>query len=314
MSAAEQVHECEWTIGRLIGWTTKYLADKGVPDARLSAEVLLAHVLSTRRIDLYARFESEVEAEPRTRFRELVQRAAEHEPTAYLVGQKEFFSLSFRVTRDVLIPRPETEVLVERVIDHCRAVPLAAPRLLDVGTGSGCIAIALLTQLKDATTVATDIAPGALAIARENAERHGVSDRCVIVEADRLTLPPECVPSGGFDVLMSNPPYIPSDRMAELDAAVKDFEPHAALGDGGDGLSFYRTIGEQAADVLQSNGVVFVEIDDGRADAVIDAVETGGSLVHRTTWKDQTVGRDRVLMFAQPGADDRPPEVGVSDG
>ncbi len=304
MSASEQVHECEWTIGRLIGWTSKYLADKGVPDARLSAEVLLAHVLSTRRIDLYARFESEVDAEPRTRFRELVQRAADHEPTAYLVGQKEFFSLTFRVSRDVLIPRPETEVLVECVIDHCRSVALAAAKLLDVGTGSGCIAIALLTQLKEATMVAADIAPDALAIALENAARHGVSDRCRFVEADRLTLPAECVPPGGFDVLMSNPPYIPSDRMADLDAAVKDFEPHLALGDGGDGLSFYRTIGAEASNLLQSRGVVFVEIDDGRADAVIDAVETGGSIVHHATWKDRTVGRDRVLMFGQRGADE----------
>ncbi|MGD2110014.1 MAG: HemK/PrmC family methyltransferase, partial [Phycisphaerae bacterium] len=175
-----------WTIGRLLKWTADYLDERGVDEPRLSAEVLLAHATRRRRIDLYARYDESLEQEPLTRFREWVRRAAEHEPIGYLVEEKEFFSLPFRVTPDVLIPRPETEVLVESAIDHCAESKLKEPRVLDVGTGSGCIAVAVLTQIPGARAVATDISSAALGVARENAERHDVSDRLTLVEADCL--------------------------------------------------------------------------------------------------------------------------------
>ena len=294
-----------WTIGRLVEWTTDHFTLRNIADARLSTEVLLANAAGCRRIELYTRFEQTLDAEVLERFRGWVRRAAKGEPIAYLVGEKEFYSLAFAVTPAVLIPRPETEVLVQCVIDHCNAATMNAPRLLDLGTGSGCIAVTVATQLSGATIVATDTSPDALELAESNAVRHGVSDnqagsssRVRFVEADRLTLPADCVSDGGFDVIMSNPPYVPVDAMDRLDTNVRDFEPHAALTDGGDGLSFYHSIASDAPGLLAGGGVVFVEIDDNSALRVIEAVEAPGGLTHRQTWRDRVVGSERVLMFS----------------
>lgn len=294
-----------WTIGRLVQWTTDHLTRRDVSDARLSAEVLLASAAGCRRIELYTRFEQTLADDVLERFREWVRRAARGEPIAYLVGEKEFYSLAFAVTPAVLIPRPETEVLVQCVIDHCNAVAMRSPRLLDLGTGSGCIAVTVATQLSGATIVATDTSREALELAESNAARHGVSgqqagsaSRVRFVEADRLSLPPDCVPNGGFDVIMSNPPYVPKDAMDALHPTVRDFEPHAALTDGGDGLSFYQSVASDAPGLLATGGVVFVEIDDKSASRVIEEVEARGGLTHRQTWRDRVVGSERVLMFA----------------
>ncbi|MCH7872232.1 MAG: peptide chain release factor N(5)-glutamine methyltransferase, partial [Planctomycetes bacterium] len=250
-----------------------------------------------RRIELYTRFEQTLAADVLERFRDWVRRAAGGEPIAYLVGEKEFYSLAFALTPAVLIPRPETEVLVQCVIDHCNATAMKSPRLLDLGTGSGCIAVTVATQLSGATIAATDTSCEALELAESNASRHGVSDRVRFMEADRLSIPPDCVPNGGFDVIMSNPPYVPRDAMDALHATVRDFEPHAALTDGGDGLSFYQSIASDAPGLLATGGVVFVEIDDNSASRVIKAVEAPGGLTHRQTWRDRVVGSERVLMF-----------------
>lgn len=290
--------QAEWTIGRLLKWTHGYLARHDVDEARLAAEVLLSRAAKCRRIDLYTRFDEPLGEAALDRFREWARRAAAKEPIAYLVEEKEFFSLSFRVTRDVLIPRPETELLVERVLDHCEKVGLSQPRLLDLGTGSGCVVVAVLSQLDGAGAVATDVSPAALEIARFNAKRHSVLDRLALVEADRLMLPEQVVPDGGFNVLMSNPPYVPADTMGGLDAAVRDHEPTAALTDGGDGLSFYRSVAADAPRMLAPEGAVFVEVGDGRAATVIATVEETGMLVHLKTWKDQVTGHERVLMFS----------------
>ncbi len=300
-----------WTIGRLVQWTTDHFTERDVSDARLSAEVLLASAAGCRRIELYTRFEQTLDDDVLERFRDWVRRAARGEPIAYLVGEKEFYSLAFAVTSAVLIPRPETEVLVQCVIDHCNATTMKAPRLLDLGTGSGCIAVTVATQLLGATIVATDTSRDALELAESNASRHGVSDRQAgsaiqqagsasrvrFVEADRLSLPPDCVPNGGFDVIMSNPPYVPKDAMDALHPTVREFEPHAALTDGGDGLSFYHSIASDAPGLLATGGVVFVEIDDKSASRVIEEVEARGGLTHRQTWRDRVVGSERVLMF-----------------
>jgi release factor glutamine methyltransferase len=287
-----------WTIGRLLSWTSDYFVRHQVIDARLSSEVLLAHAAACRRIDLYARFDAVLEAERVDRFRGWVRRASEHEPIAYLVGEKEFFSLSFKVTPDVLIPRAETETLVECVLDHCAKAGLSRPRLLDLGTGSGCLAIAALTHLPEATATASDVSAAALEVARFNADRHGVTDRLTLVEADRLALPNEAVPAGGFDVLMCNPPYIPASAMSKLDTAVRDYEPASALTDGQDGLSFYRIIAADGAALLAADGMIFVEVGDGTAKAVIEVMTGAGALEHRQTRKDRVVGQERVLAFA----------------
>jgi release factor glutamine methyltransferase len=302
MSTRPASNDTEWTIGRLLSWTTAYFTEHGVDDPRLSAEVLLAHAAGWRRIDLYARFEQVLEDVPRKQFRELVKRAAAQEPIAYLVGEKEFFSLPLIVTRDVLIPRSETETLVECVIDHCAQAGLSSPRLIDLGTGSGCVAIAALKNIAGASAVATDVSPEAVEVARRNAERHGVLDRLTLVEADRLALPDDAVPDGGFDVLMSNPPYIAPEEMEGLDATVRKYEPRIALTDDQDGLTFYRSIAEEGARLLAADGVVAVEVADGRGAAVRELLEGSGRFAHRATRKDRVVGQERVQMFSlSPG-------------
>ncbi len=298
MSAEPVANGADWTIGRLLSWTTEYLSDRGVDDPRLSCEILLSHALGCRRIELYTRFDEVPADPPRKLFRELLKRAADHEPIAYLVGEKEFFSLPLIVTRDVLIPRGETETLVECVLDHCVSSGLTGPRLLDLGVGNGCIIVALLKQLPEATGVASDISPEALEVARRNAERHGVLDRLTLVEADGLALPPGVVPEGGFDVLVSNPPYIQPEAMDGLDANVREYEPRVALTDDRDGCSFYHAIAADGPALLAEGGVVVVEVPDGRADAVTQRFEASGRFVRRVVKKDRVVGQERALLFS----------------
>ncbi len=286
-----------WTLGRLLHWTAPYLDQHGIEDARLAAEVLLAHAAGCRRIELYTRFESPLLGEPLDRFRSWVRRAADHEPVAYLVGEREFFSLPFVVTKDVLIPRPETELLVECVIDHFRKTGVAKPRMFDLGTGSGCIAVTVLTELREARAVATDISEAALVVARRNAERHGVAERCTFVRADRFDFPSGVVHEGEFDIVVSNPPYVAADAGNQVDRSVRLHEPKSAWTDGGDGLSFYRSIAAEGRRLLSPNGAVFVEIGDGQAKAVIGIMEGAGAFRHVRTWKDRSVGAERVLMF-----------------
>ncbi|MBU0718067.1 MAG: peptide chain release factor N(5)-glutamine methyltransferase [Planctomycetes bacterium] len=304
MSTEPRQEDSDWTIARLLSWTCDYLTRHDVDDPRLAGEVLLAHATRRRRIELYARPEHVPPREDLARFRDLVAQAAGHEPIAYLVGAKEFFSLSFKVTRDVLVPRPETELLVEKVIDYCRGLDRRALRLLDLGTGSGCVAIAALVHVPDATVVATDISVAALKVAQANAERHGVAERIALCAADALALPQTVVPDSGFDVLMSNPPYVAADAMDHLPPAVRRGEPRLALTDEKDGLSFYRGIATNGPALLSSQGVVFVEIGDGQAQAARDALEEPGMLRCQRTWKDSVTGQPRVLMLTQAGPGD----------
>lgn len=288
-----------WTVGRLLAWTSDHFAKRGLDEARLSAEILLAHALSCPRISLYTQFDSVPADEALATYRGFVKRAAEHEPIAHLVGVKEFYSLDFAVDSRVLVPRPETEVLVECAVDHLASLPGERERVvLDLGTGSGCIAIALAKQVDSVRVVATDVSPEALEVARGNAERHGVAERIDFVEAHGLALPDDVLADGGFDLILSNPPYISESDHAALEKHVRDYEPRMALTDGGDGLSFYRDIGSSAAPLLAPGGLVMVEIGDGAGDAVADAV--GASLVERKRVRDRTVGVERVVVFGAP--------------
>lgn len=297
MTTAPETQTAAWTIGRLLQWTAEFLEQNQVEDARLSAEILLACALDCQRIQLYTRFEVVPEAEVVTRFRDMVKRASKGEPIAYLVESKEFFSLTFRVSPDVLIPRPESETLVECVVDCLKDNSEIEAVFLDMGTGSGCLSIAILKQIAGVRAVATDISAGALSLAQENAEKHLVVDRLTLIEADRLTISTEVIPAGGFDVILSNPPYVAAEDMADLPANVRDFEPTLALSDGQDGLSFYRSIGKDAPALLKPGGAVFVEIEAGKTKDVIRVVEEAGPLRHSGTWRDRVVGADRVLGF-----------------
>lgn len=259
----------------------------------------MANAAGWRRIDLYARFEKTLEPEPLAKFRAWVKRAADHEPIAYLVEQREFFSLPFTVNRDVLIPRPESETLVEAVVDHVSKSGWAEPKILDVGTGSGCLIIAALANLPAARGVGTDVSEAALAIARGNAERNRVADRVEFALADRLGLPAAVIPSGGFQAIVCNPPYIAKDGVATLDRAVKDFEPALALTDGGDGLSFYRTLANDGPRLLATDGIVVVEVADGQAAAVVEVMTAEGVFALQRVRKDAVVGQERALVFAR---------------
>jgi len=243
-----------WTIGRLLTWTTEWLGSKGSESPRLDAEVLLAHVRGCQRIMLYAAFDEEVADETRNRFRELVRRRAAGEPVAYLVGHREFFSLTFEVSPAVLVPRPETEALVSRVIDLCRAA--ASPRILDMGTGCGAIAVALAKHLPRARITASDRSSSALAVANRNAERHGVADRITFVESDLLDAPEL---GGPWDVIVSNPPYVREAEFASLSRDVRDYEPRAALVAGPRGVELIERLAAAASQRLISGGWLVLE-------------------------------------------------------
>jgi len=290
-----------WTTARLLRWTTEFLAKAGVDEPRLSAELLLAHALGWAKIDLYTRFNEVPGEDQRRAFRELVRRAAAHEPIAYLIGRKEFYSLAFEVTPDVLIPRPETETLVERVVLHGRQRPGDGPRFLDLGTGSGCVAIAILSQLPEARAVGSDVSEAALQIARRNAERHRVLDRLELIEADGLRIPAEAIPPGGFDLIVSNPPYVADEQCESLPENVRRYEPAQALFAGPDGLRFYRLLHDDGPVLLQPGGSIFVEIGAGLAPAVREVFDGHGAFTHAGTWRDPTDPHDRVMRFIRTG-------------
>lgn len=252
-----------WTIKALLQWTADFLAKKGVESPRLEAQILLAHVMNCPKIELIARSDDEPTERERTGFKELIRRRVEGWPVAYLVGSREFYLLAFEVTPAVLIPRPDTETLVLEALRLLKGMP--APAVLDLGTGSGCIAVSLAHQCKAARVTAVDVSPDALAVAGRNAARHGVADRINLLTGD-LFAP---LPAGAaFDLIVSNPPYVTPAELAELAPEVQDHEPRLALDGGPDGLAFYRRIAADAGRFLRPGGTVLVEVGHTQADAV----------------------------------------------
>ena len=247
--------EQSWTIGRLLDWTTKFLGQKGSESPRLDTEVLLAHALGCKRIDLYTRHTKEAPEQARQKFRELVRQRVEGCPVAYLVGRKEFFSLEFEVNRAVLIPRPDTECVVDECLRLAKGV--AEPRILDIGTGSGCLAVAVARHHKTAKVTAVDISPEALAVASSNAGRNRIGERIRFLQGD-LYGP---LPSGErFDFILSNPPYIPRDDLDKLPAGVRDYEPRLALDGGPDGFAVFDRLVAEAPAWLNPGGYLLIEI------------------------------------------------------
>lgn len=262
-----------WTIGRLLEWTIGYLKAQGAESPRLDAEVLLAEVLGCRRIELYTAFAEVPGDTARSAFRELVRRRALGTPVAYLVGRREFYSLSFRVTPDVLIPRPETELLLVRLLDLIerykpRGEPLA---IADVGTGSGVIAVCAAKRAANSAVVAIDLSPQALAVAAANAAEHGVAGRIEFVASDLFAAVPE---ARRFDFVVSNPPYVSTGEMAGLSPDVRDYEPRLALAAGERGTEVIERLVPQAAERLVSGGWLLVEISP-RLDADVRQLVAG---------------------------------------
>jgi release factor glutamine methyltransferase len=260
----------EWTVRRIIDWTTAHLKKHGSETPRLDTEILLAHARGCRRIELYTRFDDVLTEKERTTMRDLVRRRAQSEPVAYLVGHREFFGLDFRVTPAVLIPRPDTETLVVELLDVAKSLP--APRILDVGTGSGCIAIAAAVNQAAAQVTATDSSEGALSIARENAESHHVVDRVRFLSGDLFG------PVGNerFDIVASNPPYIADHEKETLMNDVRKYEPHSALFAGPTGLEILFRLISEAPNHLVPSGALMVEISPEQASTVMERMESTG--------------------------------------
>jgi release factor glutamine methyltransferase len=253
-----------WTVGRLLAWTTDYLKGRNSESPRLDAEVLLAHALGCKRIELYTTFEDIPPEDKRTVFRELVKRRAEGSPVAYLVGQREFFSMQFQVSPAVLIPRPETELIVVKVLDLAKGRKSEPLFIADIGTGSGILAVVLAKQLPAAKVTAIDISPESLKIAASNAEKHGVAQRIDFVESDLFDkIPPEVQ----FDFIVSNPPYVSEAEYALLPRGVKDFEPRTALLAGPTGTELIARLIPQAAQRLKPGGHLFMEVSPMIAEA-----------------------------------------------
>ncbi len=274
----------QWTVGRLLKWTTDYLGQHGADNPRLDAEVLLAEALGCQRIELYTRFDELPDDAARSGFRELVRRRAEGVPVAYLVGRREFYSLSFRVTADVLIPRPETEFLVVALLDLARQLPDSQPiAICDVGTGSGILAVCAAKHLKKAEVVALDISPAAIEVARANAADHAVADRVTLIESDLLAALPD---GRQFDFIISNPPYISSAEMGTLMPDVKDHEPRSALEAGPRGTEVIERLVPQAAERLKPGGHLLIEISPMIHDAVCTILEADEHFRLGPTLKD----------------------------
>jgi release factor glutamine methyltransferase len=282
-----------WTVRALLAWTADYLTKKGVESARLEAQILLAHVMGCPRIELVARSNDEPTEAERNRFKELIRRRVEGWPVAYLVGRREFYLLSFEVSPAVLIPRPDTETLVLEALNRLKGQ--AAPAVLDLGTGSGCVAVSLAHQCPGARVTAVDISPDALEVARRNAEQHGVADRVAFLGGD-LFAP---LPAGAaFDLIVSNPPYVTPGELAELAPEVRDHEPRVALDGGPDGLAFYRRIAADAGRFLRPGGLLLVEVGWTQEPAVRTIFEERPELTVGPSVKDRA-GRLRVVAAAR---------------
>lgn len=293
-----------WTIGKLIAWSSDYLKDRGMTDTpRLDAELLLAHALGCTRMQLYTGFDKPLTVAERDPFRDFLRRRSGGEPVAYIVGNKEFMSLSFLVTRDVLIPRPDTEVLVEAVLAGASARGADAPALdvLDVGTGSGCIAISLALKLKGAQVTAWDDNEQALTLARANAER--LSAPSISFQAMDALSDDAWSADERYDVIVSNPPYIAEAEARALPVSVRDFEPQGALFAAADGLAFYQTYARLAPQLLKPDGRIYCEVGSTQGEAVKSLLTAAG-------WRDATVlkdyGRlDRVVTALRPEGEGR---------
>jgi release factor glutamine methyltransferase len=262
----------QWTIQRLLAWITEYLTKNQIDAPRLSAEMLLSHVLSMKRIELYAQFDRIIEKESLDRLHGLVKRAGQHEPVAYLIGRTEFYSLEMEVTSDCLIPRPETELLVQRAIEFLRTRD-DIQHVCDLCTGCGCIAIAIAKNYPTAHVVATDISDQALAVAARNVEKYGLGERIDLLCGDLFDPLVPHLDVTSWDVIVCNPPYVSTAEYEALDKNVKDYEPKTALLAGEDGLDIYRHLVEKIDQFLKPDGALLLEIGYAQGPAIRDLLE-----------------------------------------
>lgn len=290
------------TVLEVIQKSADFLAKKGVESPRLQVELLLAHLLKMPRMKLYLNFERALSPTELDAVRELVKRRGQREPLQHIVGSTSFCGLEIAVNRHVLVPRPETELLAEEGWKFLLESTLQrasgqeqpkgwTPTALDFGTGSGCIAIALGAKCPTVRVVALEVSTEALAVARQNAARNGVIERIQFVGGDGFAALPD---AARFDLIISNPPYIPTAEIASLQPEVRDHDPRGALDGGSDGLDFYRRLASQAAGFLKPGGKIMVELGDGQASAARQIFEAEKWIVE-AVMEDYTQ-RPRILI------------------
>ena len=266
----------EWTVRRLIEWTSDFFAEKNLNEPLLSAQILLAETLNCSKVDLYLRYENVVDKDKLAVFRGYIQRASAGEPIAYLIGHKEFFSLDMMVNSSVLVPRPETEILVQWVVRKVRSAfsNRKSIEILEIGTGSGCIAIALAKNVPGRTKIiAVDNSDKALAVARENCRRHGVEDKIVLRKSNLFE---DVGMENRFDFIVSNPPYITEEDFADLPRHIKEYEPAEALYGGQNGLDVIKPIIAESYNFLAPDGYLAIEIGYNQSESVRELMQERG--------------------------------------
>jgi len=296
-----------WTTRRLLAWMNEAFTHNELDSPRLMSEMLLSHVLGCQRLRLYMEPDRPTTALELNGLRDLVSRALKHEPVQYLVGEAWFFGLPFAVDKRVLIPRPATQTIVEYVLQHARntagfgGASGEGVLLADVCTGSGCIAVSLLSSMKLARAVAFDVSEDALAVARLNAIRHGVIDRIELLQGD-LVAPLLAHPAAGahesLHYIVSNPPYIPDDEWGAVEPNVKEHEPHLALRGGVDGLDFFRRLLETAPPLLKPDGLLLIEIAEARFKEA-ESLAAAHPLLHSVRVLNDLENKPRVVVAAR---------------
>lgn len=298
-SSAESGSAGPWTVLGLLRWTTGYFENKGVEAPRAGAELLLAHCLGLRRLDLYLRYDQPLTAEELAAYKTLIQRRTRGEPVAYITGERAFWTLDLKVSPQVLIPRPETERLVEIALTTLKDLNRPRPRVLDLGTGSGAIALALAAEIPQGYFLALDCSLGALQTARENQHRNAIAAKIDYLVADWCA--PISPHKGHFDLIVSNPPYIAAGEIGALQTEISRFEPHAALDGGPDGMDCLRLIIDQAAERLVTGGTLILEIGADQGKAVSDLAATHKGFESIEIHKDYA-GLDRVAQLRRHGS------------
>ena len=283
-----------WTIQKLLAWITDYLTQKKVDSPRLSAELLLSHVLTMKRIELYMHFDKVIEQDQLDILRGFVKRAGDHEPIGYLVGKTEFYSLELAVCPDCLIPRPETELLVERAIEFLRT-RTGNQHVLDLCTGCGCIAIAIAKNFPSDKIIATDISDGALSIAAQNVKKYKLEEKITLLAGDLFEPIIRQLDSPDFDLIVCNPPYVSEPELEKLDRNVKDFEPRLALHGGIDGLDIYRRIIADVDRFLKPDAALMMEIGYAQGPAIRELLEHAGLFASVSIEKDLSTN-DRIAI------------------
>ena len=283
-----------WTIQKLLNWITQYLTDKGIDSPRLGAELLLSQVLGLKRIELYTKFDKIVAGQELDKLHDLVKRAGQNEPVAYLTGRTEFYSLELNITGDCMIPRPETELLVQRAIEFLRT-RTGIQFVCDLCTGSGCIAVAIAKNFPNSRIIATDISSAALTVAAGNVEKHRLKEQIKLLCGDLFEPLIRHLDVDKFDLIVCNPPYVSAAEYEKLDKNVKDYEPKIALFAGDDGMNAYQRIIEKANQFLKTGAALMLEIGYAQGSAIVSLLEQTGAFNEIKIEKD-VHDNDRIVI------------------